>query len=588
MCGIAGLIQFSPLHERARTNFQKLPDLLRHRGPDEEGLFIADSVMLFQNRLTLVDKNRYNWPLTTSDDRYRIVFNGEIYNYKELREQLRSDFNFKTQTDTEVLLAAFIKWGAECVQRLDGMFSFFIWDDLKKDGFAARDALGVKPFFYSVSPERSEKFKFIFASESAPLVQSGLVDFKVNSEYILEFLVAPYLTGAQGTPFQDIQILPAGSVLFVKQSQIKIQSFFEYKIGSTRFAGTHFENELDEALSKSVARCFEADFEVGLFLSGGLDSTLIGALSPKCRKAWTLDFENNSDSDYQESLIVKSQDLPFAIRAAQELKHNLNIVSVNDGLFAESLERTLTTNDLICAWEQEVSQQVLSQAAAQSVKAVVVGDAADETHFGYGFLLNPERVVKPQDFIEYFGAIAFNPKLNISSAEHFNEKYIAEAEQKGFRWSNTEERRFAVSQLVFDRWLKRLLHNGDIHSMKYSLEARVPFAQPELLNLSRSLNPNDSLDKKYLRRVASRYLSPELAGRPKSALTKNLKAQSIIHEKLTESLQWGQDLLEPYIDMNQLQQWDLAHRSSTNTVSDRQAGLEFRLLAVLKWWSRFI
>ena len=158
MCGIAGIIS-----EKAglENNLRGMLDAQHHRGPDYTGIYKGEGVYLGHNRLSIIDlSNEANQPFISNDNRFLIVFNGEIYNYLELREELSSFYKFKTKCDTEVLLAAFIKWGSGCLNRLVGMFSFAIWDSQTKSLFAARDRYGVKPFHYSISED-----KFIFSSE---------------------------------------------------------------------------------------------------------------------------------------------------------------------------------------------------------------------------------------------------------------------------------------------------------------------------------------------------------------------------------------------------------------------------------------
>jgi asparagine synthase (glutamine-hydrolysing) len=260
---------------------------------------------------------------------------------------------------------------------------------------------------------------------------------------------------------------------------------------------------------------------------------------------------------------------------------------VNQGEYETALMRTLRTNDLISAWEQEISQNILAQAASRRVKAVLVGDAADETHFGYSFLLNPDRVSSPGRLFDYFGVAPVNRAMLDDAAGYFTCKYEKYSADRGYSWKSTPVQRLAMSCLIRDFWLTRLLHNGDIQLMAHSLEGRVPFGDVGLLALAQQVTPElgyrAGIEKWHLRSAAARFLDPTITWRPKSALTKNLLAHEIIHRRFSRAWNEAGGFIERYIDSDKVEQLAV----SPPAYSEVETGIRFRLLALITWFERF-
>jgi len=562
MCGIAGLIRHGGLTPEDREDVARLCPLLHHRGPNGDGLAFSGDAALVQTRLSLVDLNPYPLPLQSPGERYTLLYNGEIYNHRELRRELQANYAFRTRTDTEVALAALIAWGPAALSRFEGMFSLFFWDRETNSGLAAVDPLSVKPLLYHHVPGL-----FLFASEAAPLIRAGLIPFRPNEEAIAEFLTAPYFSSTYLLPFDNLQRVLPGHYLEVRDGRA-ISS--EYKNRATA------PPSLLPALRRAVAYHSASNASVGVFLSGGVDSSLLAALTPNPLPAFTIDY-NNRPEDFAASLIVRSDDLPFA-RQAAALYSQPHIVT-RPADFEAALDRTLATNDLISAWEQEVSQNLLAERASQHVKAVLVGDAADETHYGYSFLLHPERISSPRLLIDFFGAVPTR-----LGPEYFEQKYRAFTADRGHNWDDPDSQRRAISCLIRHFWLTRLLHNGDIHLMAHSLEGRVPYSDPAVLAFGDSVSLDRALvngiEKHHLRSAAAQALPSGLAWRPKSALTKHLAARQIIHKRFREHWARHGPLIEPHVDPDWVE-------SLAPPEDDRESGIRFRLLSLLTWYSRF-
>ena len=276
MCGIAGIFgrDWKPQQLDAMVKIQ------RHRGPDAEGIYIDPQNLagLGHNRLSIIDLSAAGrQPMTAFDENLRLIFNGEIYNYLELRRELESEFDFKTQTDTEVLLAAYQKWGTNCLDRLLGMFSFVIWDEKEKVAFGARDRFGVKPLFYHRKPDGT----LLISSEIKALHAAG-VTAESDEKMWASYLTFGLYNNSDGTFWKNINSLPPGHLFLWKQDDFKIKCWYDLveKVGHEfdRRTDTEVKDEYLALLKDSVRIRFRADVPIGINLSGGVDSSTLLSL----------------------------------------------------------------------------------------------------------------------------------------------------------------------------------------------------------------------------------------------------------------------------------------------------------------------
>jgi asparagine synthase (glutamine-hydrolysing) len=583
MCGLAGLIRFDG---RARSQAERvvtMRDRLRHRGPDGHGLWQDDHAVLGHTRLALVDAANGAQPMCSGDGRYVLIYNGEIYNHDALRAELSKRWDFRTRTDSEVVLAAYATWGAACVQRFNGMFAFVVWDTVRRRAFAARDRLGIKPFVYV-----DQGGEFLFASEAKALLPAMQRRPRANIEAVTEYLVAPFFSGVAEPMFADMKYLPPGHTLQVSEDGIRVSRWFVETAASTNSSSwTETAADLRMKLAEAVERTLLADKPVGLFLSGGLDSTLIGALAARAGarpQAFTIAFSGHKRYDYATSLIVHSDDQPFAELASSQLGlPRIDIVPERAG-FSESLRRVAAQNDALPAWEQELAQHHLAQAAVSRVKAVMVGDAADETHLGYHFLLDPHTTCDPLHILQRLTRDPYlRPGLLASPLEHFGAKYRALAIDAGHEWSSSGGRLRATQWLVRNRWLQRLLHNGDIHCMAHGLEARVPFGDTALLDLAASIQPEDALRdgvEKALLREASNKLVPEvIRRRHKSALPKDQGMGELLRQHARQALMTNGNQIAEVMDVPRL----LRRCANPAPLDEHERAVMFRASGLSHW-----
>ena len=283
MCGIAGIIKLNTNYGNLEAKIEKMQTALKHRGPDDAGIYISTDkqAALAHTRLSILDlSSAGHQPMSTSDNRYHITFNGEIYNFQELRENLISQGEkFHSQTDTEVILKLYQKIGFNCVQNLRGMFAFAIWDDLEKTCFLARDPLGIKPLYYYQLGTT-----LVFASELRAVLASGLPAINMSVEGLYGYLT----TGSVPEPYTlitDIHCLPAGNWLYWQNGNTTKKQYWQISFTPEAISPPEAEEIVRKALLDSIQHHFISDVPVGIFLSGGIDSTTILALATQTQQS---------------------------------------------------------------------------------------------------------------------------------------------------------------------------------------------------------------------------------------------------------------------------------------------------------------
>lgn len=297
MCGIAGVAGLSA--NEAKQIVTRMNALQAHRGPDAEGIFVNDHVCLGHRRLSIIDlDNRSDQPMSSHNSRYRLVFNGEIYNFREIKRELK-DYPFRTESDTEVLLAGFEKWGKDLLLRLNGMFAFAIWDERNKSLFLARDRLGIKPLYYSTSQG------FSFSSELRALLSSGLVKPKINGGSIHSFLSNQSIQ-APHTIIDEIYQLKPGHYGVYHLGKFEAHEYWCLGDQPIHTDGATTFSQLRSCLLDAVEKRLVADVDVAAFLSGGIDSSaivgLMAELNPGRINTFSIGFDN---ADFDESDYAK-------------------------------------------------------------------------------------------------------------------------------------------------------------------------------------------------------------------------------------------------------------------------------------------
>ena len=592
MCGIGGILFFKENKRVLQEKIEILNNTQLHRGPDEQTILILTPHAFCHQRLTLVDAKGGQQPFKDNSGRYLLVYNGELYNYKELRAILSSEYSFRTNSDTEVILAAYLVWGESCLNHFNGMFAFFIWDTIAERGFAARDPLGVKPFVYFY-----QNGTFYFSSEVKSLLKILDNTTQIDPYQLAEYIIAPSLSGGGDLSiFKGIKYLEPGSYIFITPSDMKTKRYYSFNWNPVELEESLLIDLMGKEVEKSVEISLTAGTPTGIFLSGGLDSSLIAAIAVKHSKnplkAYTIIFDDHESIHFDPSTIVNSDDLPYTRELAHLLKIPLNYSKIYHQDISTTLRSLSEINDRIPAWEQEITQHALSQSASTSLKAVLVGDASDEINYGYFFLLNPLINYSPSKLIEFIGG---NKRMELLTPEfkkridplgYLDNKYRKIAKNAGYDFDkNADESILAMSTLIHNNWLSRLLHNGDIYSMRFGLEARVPFANLNFLQIASKIHPKigfkKGVEKYLLRKVASKWLPDKFFNRKKSALPRDPRLGCYYKKILKSLLVEKNDFIDTFLDRKAL-----SKLCTPGPVSETDRVLLFHMICLIHW-SRF-
>ena len=272
MCGICGITWSDQQLIRSMGNE------IKHRGPEQEGFFIDNQISLCCERLKILDlSENAKQPLHNEDNTIWVVLNGEIYNFKEIKNELEKNHTFYTNADTEVIVHAYEEYGEDCVHKLNGMFSFAIWDSKKKKLFIARDRLGVKPLFYSVV-----KNNLLFSSEIKSILQFDGVTREINHDGLYQFATYGYTVDGQTMMKNIYELLPGHKLIYsFLDNSIKIEKYWELEIKESNFAEDFYIKKLEKILTNSIDLRQVSDAPLGALLSGGLDSSIMVAILSK-------------------------------------------------------------------------------------------------------------------------------------------------------------------------------------------------------------------------------------------------------------------------------------------------------------------
>jgi len=373
MCGICGIFLLDPEAEVDRAVLERMNRTMVHRGPDDEGYHVSGAVGLAMRRLSIIDLEGGHQPITNEDQSLWIVFNGEIYNYPELRSELLSKgHRFRTRSDTEVILHLYEEIGEDCVTRLNGMFGFAIWDSKHRRVFLARDRLGIKPLFYSYEQGR----RLAFGSEIKSLLAAG-ISREPDYQGLYDYLSLMYVP-TPATAFAAIRKLPPGCILTCSPERMSIRRYWDIPLpraGEEESPSHNYEAEILDLVETAIRRHMIADVQVGALLSGGLDSTTVAAvMAHKLNvplKTFTIGFDRKSYDESKEARLV-------ATTLGTE-----HVEAIGRPAMIESIPELLSFFDEPFADYSAIPTFLVSKLAAQYVKVVLTGDGGDEIFAGY-------------------------------------------------------------------------------------------------------------------------------------------------------------------------------------------------------------
>ncbi|TDW47159.1 asparagine synthase (glutamine-hydrolysing) [Flavobacterium sp. 270] len=506
MCGIAGILGVDPKNV---STIQLMLEVQKHRGPDATQFWNDEKVVLGHNRLSIIDlSDEANQPIISSCGNYIIVFNGEIYNYLELKKELTS-YSFSTTSDTEVLLAAYIQWNSKMLDKLNGMFSFAIWNKKNNTFFAARDRFGVKPFYYAFFENQ-----FYFSSELKALFEAGIT--KNHNQKVW----ANYFTfGSYGLPdetfYEDIQQLKAGYFLEIKFSeninfkalQPKLWYDFPKRVSKIkRMPKEELKIYYEQLLKDAIRLRFRADVSLGMNVSGGLDSsTLINLVHrnlPPHKNIEAFTFYSNNEN-YDE--------LPWVNELMKSTPYELNKVLLEYNEIPELIKKVSYYQDEPFGGFPTLAYSLLFQLARQKgIKVILDGQGMDEAWAGYDYYHNKSNnviqgvtssPVRPEVLLREFG--------NLAEKESYERPFDSDLQNLQYR------------DLFYTK-IPRALRFNDRISMMHSTELREPFLDYRLVELAFAQNDtmkiHNGQTKWLLRDLVKGYLGDTVALAPKRAL----------------------------------------------------------------------
>jgi asparagine synthase (glutamine-hydrolysing) len=603
MCGIAGY--FDITKTITRDHLEKMTSKIAHRGPDAQGIFVEGPCGLGHRRLSIIDlSERANQPMVSSNDRYVIVYNGEVYNFREIGARLKSNVSnikdsvqLKTSSDTEVVLEAFAAYGVDFIHQLNGMFAIAIYDKVSEELYLFRDRLGIKPIFYYWDNQ-----KLLFASELKAIVSNKEIKTTLRQEAIKEFLYLGYIP-TPGTIYSNIYKLESGSWMKVSAKGIEKNTYWNVKNKITNNIISDKEQalvKLSDVIVSSVQYQLKSDVPFGVFLSGGVDSSLITAqavgLSSVKVKTFSIGFEENS---HNESEYAK------AVAKYLGTEHHEFIVSYKDAI--NLIDDVLDIYDEPFADSSAIPTLLVSKLAKQYVTVTLSGEGGDELFYGYGAyqwarrLNNPlikysheaistifkklssryQRVGRLLDYTndtdlkchifsqeQYFfsskeieSLLVKEEKFSLKLMSWLNEDNILTGlnDYQSNKAIRVSERSLNAmeKQALFDLnyYLQDdLLTKVDRASMHYSLETRVPYLDHRLVELAINIDPKlkykNGISKYILKEILYQYIPKEIFQRPKQGfaipLNKWLKNELsyLIDENLSEEIVRKYDVIK--------------------------------------------
>ena len=552
MCGINGIA----LNNDERVDeglLVAMRDVLVHRGPDANGLFLDKNIGLAHTRLSIVDVEHGAQPMRSNQ--LSLVFNGEVYNHFDHRREFEADgYQYKTTSDTETVLQLYEKYGKDCLEKLRGMFAFAVWDENEKELFVARDRLGVKPLYYV----HKEDGSFYFASEIKALVRSGAIKPELNYD-VLPDQLANHGTSYDETLYSDVKRLMPGHFLVWKDGQISVKRYWDFSF-EPKLEGNEeeFVEEWLMEFKNSVEMRLMADVPLGMFLSGGIDSSAICAVMSemvdKPIKTFSVGFKEREANEFEYARIVSE---------AYKTEHYE--ITITPDQFFEKLPELIYHEDEPLGFVASVPLYFVSELAAKHVKVVLTGEGSDEMMAGYS------RYYKALKLLEYgskyssmtskslrdlvksgvsalpsglnrklkrtfltressieellFDNFAIFPRemqANLLSDESKRRISDHDPYQHQKRWFEENDARDLLDKVLYTdskTYLHELLMKQDQMSMAASLESRVPFLDHKLVELTSRMPESMKLrgkTTKHLLRESMRGILPDvILDRPK-------------------------------------------------------------------------
>ena len=534
MCGIVGFVDKKKKKEKEKI-IKEMADQIIHRGPDGEGYYTDDLVALGHRRLSIIDVEGGSQPIYNQDGSLTIIFNGEIYNYQALKKELEEKgYVFQTKTDTEVILHGYAEWKDELYDKLRGMFSFVIYDKKNQELIGARDHFGIKPFYYYYNPEDQE---FMFGSEIKSLLCYDKTLSKVGQEGLCELLALGPAHTYGKTVYQNIKEVLPGT--FLKICNDKVQEHTYWKLESREHTDSveHTIEKTSFLIQSAIHMQMLSDIPICTFLSGGLDSSVVSAVTAnrlkeqgKTLTTYSFDFEGNQ-TYFEANSFQPSQDLPFALEMSKYLGTTHHVLQCNNQDLYEHLSSALFARDFPCMADVESSLLYFCGEVSKNHRVTLTGECADEIFGGYPWFYRKdmfERNAFPWSYDMDARTALLKPALikKLPLQEYSVNAYETTIQETPVLSGESaeEKRRRELSYLNIKWFMATLLERMDRTSMYHGLEARVPFADHRIVeyvfNVPWSMKFMGNTEKGLLRNAARGLLPDSILFRKKSPYPK--------------------------------------------------------------------
>lgn len=519
MCGIAGFSW------NDKALLKKMCDSIAHRGPDQAGYYEDKEISLGHRRLSIIDlSEKARQPMFNENDSIALVYNGEIYNFKGLRADLeKKGHRFRSETDSEVIIHCYEEYGEKCVQMFNGMFAFALWDSERKKLFLARDRAGIKPLYYWFDERR-----LIFASEIKAILECEEVKKQVNRESLSQFLGRKVVFG-QNTLFEGIKKLLPGHFAIFSKGRMGIQQYY-----SLEFTEEGRENDFEKTFDKVVSDMLVADVPLGVFLSGGLDSSLVTAFMARHQK---------KVSTFTVGFGLKTDEFKYARQVADKFATDHHELEIGFDDMTKILDNVVWHMDEPIADPAILPTFIMSQFARKKATVCLIGEGSDELFAGYS-KYRLAKLLPKRAYFSIADVVFGNSEKKRLLAEEYFRKDSRNYLKPYYKISNN-----LCSAMAFD--FREIMPNFqlmkvDKMTMANSLEARVPFLDNRIMEIGEKMKNSQKLKGKMgkllLRESAKSILPPSFAADKKRSFYTpvrdwlNTELKDIAEEELSNSV----------------------------------------------------
>ena len=517
MCGFFGLLNLNgSISENDIREIKKGAERINYRGPDDHKEYYDNNFIVSFNRLSILDVKAPSQPLVSEDKNLILVCNGEIYNYQELRNELKKKYTFKTNMDTEVLIPGYQEWGEELWKKLNGMFSIVVWDKKNKKLSMVRDHVGIKPLHYFICQN-----KLYFSSDYNSFFYQNSKKIKLRNDSILSYLSFRYVIGEK-TFLEDVYDVLPGEKIIISNKGLKSEIYWDANLEKKIDKGENFFiKNLDFEMESAVKRQLISDVPVGAFVSGGLDSSLILSYMSKYLKNINTYATGLDEKDYDE--------LDYVDIITSELNLNVDKTIINENIFIDKLKDIIKFRGEPAAIPHETAFYMMSQKMKNKIKVVLSGEGADELFGGYGRIFKSpidfyqKKITNPfytqiNHFLDRYSWFSKTDKSTFLNQDTFSFKnfddysmeYLNEIFKKCEHLNYFDKMYYIMLKIHLVNMLIRL----DRMTMSSSIEARVPFLDKKLVE--------------YIFKIPNKY---KIKWKDKTSLTKSLFSSS---EKISE------------------------------------------------------